>query len=139
MDPGVYRIIDANLNRVMEGVRVCEDVMRFSSCNEALTAKLKDLRHEIFSEIRELRKAHLEEMFSSRGPDDVGVRSSDSEKTREDIIELFLANAQRGKESLRVLEEVLKLLDTGLSQKFKKLRFKLYDVERNAVEEMSRT
>jgi len=109
MDKGVYRIIDANLNRVMEGTRVCEDIIRFSSDNELLTARLKDLRHEIFESIKVLRKEHLEELVSSRDVNDVGIRTTESEKTRENLVDLFMANTQRGKESLRVLEEVLKL------------------------------
>jgi len=44
-----------------------------------------------------------------------------------------MANTQRGKESLRVLEEVLKLFDQKLSQKFKRFRFKLYEIEKTAV------
>lgn len=133
MDKGVYRIIDANLNRVMEGIRVSEDIIRFSSNNERLTAKLKTLRHEIFDAIKELRKEHLEELVSSRDINDVGIKSSESEKKRDNLVDLFLANTQRGKESLRVLEEVLKLFDQQLSEKFKKLRFKLYEIEKTAV------
>jgi hypothetical protein len=138
MDSGVYRIMDANLNRVMEGLRVCEDIMRFSSNDEKMTARFKDLRHDIFLAVKDIRREHLGEMVSSRDINDVGVKSNESEKTRDDITELFLANAQRGKESLRVLEEILKLFDSDLSQKFKKFRFKLYDMEKTAVEQLSR-
>lgn len=136
MDKGVYRIIDANLNRVMEGIRVSEDIIRFSSNNETLTVRLKNLRHDVFEAIKELRKEHLEELVSSRDINDVGIRSTDSEKTRENLVDLFLANTQRGKESLRVLEEVLKLFDTDLSQKFKTFRFTLYEIEKAAVKEI---
>jgi hypothetical protein len=136
MDKGVYRIIDANLNRVMEGIRVCEDIIRFSSNNEVLTRKLKDLRHDVFDAIKDLRMEHLQELVSSRDLNDVGLRSSDSEKTRENLVDLFLANTQRGKESLRVLEEVLKLFDQDLSEKFKKFRFKLYEIEKVSVEQL---
>ncbi|MFH1552106.1 MAG: thiamine-phosphate pyrophosphorylase [Candidatus Omnitrophota bacterium] len=136
MDKGVYRIIDANLNRVMEAIRVCEDIVRFFSNNERLTFKLKDLRHEVFNAIKDLRTEHLEELVSSRDLNDVGKRSTESEKTRENLVDLFLANTQRGKESLRVLEEVLKLFDQELSQKFKKFRFKLYEIEKTAVKEL---
>lgn len=136
MDKGVYRIIDANLNRVMEGIRVCEDITRFSSNNAPLTIKLKDLRHDVFNAIKDLRKEHLEELVSSRDINDVGFRSTESEMDRENLVDLFLANTQRGKESLRVLEEVLKLFDPGLSKKFKKFRFKLYDIEKSAVNEL---
>ncbi len=136
MDKGVYRIIDANLNRVMEAIRVSEDIIRFSSNNEALTQKLKDLRHKVFEAIKDLRKEHLEELVSSRDLNDVGRKSSESEKRREDLVDLFLANTQRGKESLRVLEEVLKLFDQDLSQKFKRFRFKLYEIEKTAVKDL---
>lgn len=136
MDKGVYRIIDANLNRVMEGIRVCEDIIRFSSDNAILTRKLKDLRHDVFDAIKDLRMEHLEELVSSRDLNDVGLRSSDSEKTRENLVDLFLANTQRGKESLRVLEEVLKLFDQDMSEKFKKFRFKLYEIEKVSVEQL---
>ena len=136
MDKGVYRIIDANLNRVMEGVRVCEDIIRFSSDNETLTFKLKNLRHEVFESIKDLRNEHLEELVSSRDLNDVGIKSIKTEKVRENLVDLFMANTQRGKESLRVLEEVLKLFDQDLSQKFKKFRFKLYGIEKAAIEEM---
>jgi len=136
MDKGVYRIIDANLNRVMEGIRVSEDIIRFASNNERLTIRLKSLRHEIFDSIKALRKEHLEELVSSRDINDVGRKSSESEKKRDNLVDLFLANTQRGKESLRVLEEVLKLFDQKLSEKFKKLRFKLYEIEKAAVKEL---
>lgn len=136
MDKGIYRIIDANLNRVMEGIRVCEDIARFSSDNERLTFRLKDLRHEIFSTIKDLRREHLKELVASRDLHDVGMKSVKTEKIRENMVDLFLANTQRGKESLRVLEEVLKLFDQELSQKFKKFRFKLYEIEKAAVKEL---
>jgi hypothetical protein len=137
MDKGVYRIIDANLNRVMEGIRVCEDITRFASDNnERLTLKLQDLRHEVFNAIKDLRNEHLKELVSSRDLHDVGIRSTESEMSRDNLVDLFLANTQRGKESLRVLEEVLKLFDQNLSQKFKKFRFKLYEIEKAAVKEL---
>jgi hypothetical protein len=136
MDKGVYRIIDANLNRVMEGIRVCEDIVRFSSNNEDLTFRLKNLRHDVFQAIKHLRDEHLDDLVSSRDTRDVGIKSTPSEVVRESLVDLFLANTQRGKESLRVLEEVLKLFDHRLSQKFKRFRFKLYEIEKAAVKEL---
>ncbi len=136
MDKGVYRIIDANLNRVMEGLRVSEDIIRFSTNNEKLTLRLKELRHEVFEAIKNLRKEHFQELVSSRDINDVGFKSTPSEQTRENLVDLFLANTQRGKESLRVLEEVLKLFDQALSQKYKNFRFKLYEIEKIATEEI---
>ncbi len=138
IDKGVYRIIDANLNRVMEAIRVCEDVIRFASNNEKLTRKLKDLRHLVGNAIKDLRKEHLKDLVSSRDIHDVGIKSNASEKNRENIVDLFLANTQRGKESLRVLEEVLKLFDSELSQNFKRFRFKLYEIEKSAVKDLEK-
>ena len=81
MDNGVYRIIDANLNRAMEGIRVCEDVIRFSINDEGLTLQLKELRHNVFAAIKNLRNEHLEELVSSRDTErDVGTGSTDSRK-----------------------------------------------------------
>ena len=138
MDKGVYRIIDANLNRAREALRVCEDIIRFSSEDERLTQRLKRLRHDIFSAIKNLQKKHLEELFSSRNIDDVGKKSLESEKVRENLVDLFLANTQRAKESMRVLEEVLKLFGQNLSQKFKRFRFRIYDIEKAAVKDLEK-
>ena len=139
MDKGVYRIIDANLNRAMEAIRVCEDIIRFSSNNERLTRRLKNLRHGVFNAIKDLKKKHIKELLSSRDLDDVGKESIESEKNRENLLDLFLANTQRSKESMRVLEEVLKLFDRNLSQKFKRFRFRVYDIEKAAVKELGNT
>ncbi len=52
------------------------------------------------------------------------------EKLRKDADDIYFANLQRAKESLRVLEEVLKLVDPALSVRIKKLRFDVYDHEK---------
>ena len=48
------------------------------------------------------------------------------------IKDVFFANACRAKESLRVLEEVSKLYGNGSSEKFKKLRFRTYELEKKS-------
>ncbi|MGB3081512.1 MAG: hypothetical protein WBB86_00820, partial [Candidatus Omnitrophota bacterium] len=138
MDKGVYRIIDANLNRAREGIRVCEDIIRFSSEDERLTRRLKKLRHDIFGAIEDLQKKHLEELLASRSIDDVGRESIESETIRKNLVDLFLANTQRAKESLRVLEEVSKLFGQNLSKKFKRFRFRIYDIEKAAVKDLEK-
>lgn len=52
------------------------------------------------------------------------------EKIRDNTDDIYFANLQRAKESLRVLEEVLKLVDPRLSIRIKKLRFDVYDYEK---------
>ena len=43
----IYRVIDVNLNRSREGLRVCEEVARFILNNKSITARFKALRHDI--------------------------------------------------------------------------------------------
>lgn len=133
IDKGVYRIVDANLNRLMEALRVCEDIVRFASNDKGLTLRLKHLRHDVFRAIKDLREEHLQEIVASRNLNDVGLQSIESESDKDDLVDLFLANAQRGKESLRVLEEVMKLFEENLFQKFKDFRFVLYEIEKESI------
>jgi len=127
----LYRILDANFNRTKEGLRVCEDLCRYIWNQRALTRAFKDLRHELTGimaglDIQKALKArHIQ--------GDVGRATSVSESKRDDINTLFAANSQRVKESLRVLEEVTKLLDAGISSKLKVLRYKVYALEQKVI------
>ena len=127
----LYRIIDANFNRAKEGLRVCEDVSRYAWNQKALTKSLKDLRHGLTEVVVGLNTLKVLE-----GRDvacDVGRPSSASELKRRDISAVFYANMQRVKESLRVLEEISKLLSLKSSEKFKTLRYRAYVLEQKAV------
>ena len=56
-----------------------------------------------------------------------------SESKRRDIKAVFWSNCQRVKESLRVLEEVSKLMDAKVSFKLKALRYKVYALEQKVI------
>ena len=43
----MYRIIDANLNRATEALRVLEEIVRFRLDDKKLSSELKNIRHEI--------------------------------------------------------------------------------------------
>jgi len=45
-DGTVLRIIDANTNRLKEGLRVCEDIFRFILNDKNIARQLKEIRHE---------------------------------------------------------------------------------------------
>ena len=47
MSNKLYRIIDANVNRAMEGIRVIEDILRFELDERIITSKLKNLRSDL--------------------------------------------------------------------------------------------
>ena len=130
-DRSLYRILDANLNRTKEGLRVCEDLCRYVWDQKTLTRAFKDLRHEITNTIAELDIQKALEARYIQG--DVGRATSVSESKRDTIKAVFWANSQRVKESLRVLEEVTKLLDAGVSSRLKALRYKVYALEQKAI------
>lgn len=133
MDEKLYRIIDANLNRSREGLRVCEEIARFVLDDRPLTREFKGLRHGISDCIR-LYPAKLRGIISARDSEgDVGKGRQAIERRRKGWKEISVANMERVKESLRVLEEFSKPIDGKIADKFKGLRFKAYNAEKKLV------
>jgi thiamine-phosphate pyrophosphorylase len=129
----LFRVIDANFNRSREGLRVCEEVARFIWNSRSLTGEIKSARHSI-TNILKNSPAASKILFKTRDvKSDVGrIERSGSEMIRLDYSDIFGANIERAKESLRVLEEFFKLIDKNVSAKFTKLRFKVYEIEKKA-------
>ena len=134
---GLYRVIDANINRVKEGLRVCEEITRFILDSKPLTGELKKIRHQIDPLAAGLRKKP--ELLSQRNSlKDVGLKIySRSELKRRDFVDVFAANIQRAKESIRVLEEFSKLDDVKIALGFRKIRYDLYEFEKKAAKRIS--
>jgi len=127
LSPEIYRVIDANLNRLKEGIRVVEDIMRYRDNNKELSSQLKSLRHK--ARINET-KALLQNRDSIN---DVLRASTKSEQKRLDILSILTANFKRAEESARVLEEIFKLEDIKQSEKFKAIRYELYNLEKEII------
>ena len=128
----VNRIIDANTNRVKEGLRVCEEIARFVLNNKALTFQVRELRHRVKRLVKGLVKP--EQLLQERQSDaDVGRYLYGAELKRKNIGDIFFANIQRVKESLRVLEEFSKLINTRAAIGFKQLRYDVYSFERGVA------
>jgi thiamine-phosphate pyrophosphorylase len=126
---GVNRIIDANLNRCREGLRVCEEIARFVVNDHGITLSLKRLRHKL--NLASSMLAPKDGLLKERASDkDVGRLTRAGELKRKGIEDILYANLQRSKESLRVLEEFSKLRSIEAALKFKELRFKLYEIEK---------
>lgn len=130
------RIIDANLNRAKEGLRVCEEITRFVLDSHKFTAQLKAIRHritnlgsKIYPRVKLLNQRKVQE--------DVGRLNYCGELKRASCKDIFWANIQRVKESLRVLEEFSKLADAGLALGFKQLRYKVYEIEKESFKKIS--
>ena len=128
---GVLRLLDANMNRALEGIRVLEETSRmlFDDCD--LTKRIKDTRHALVQIIKHEKDLDSLMLFARGSEHDV-LRNGNtsSEKTRTDIVSVVRANASRSQEAIRVLEEYIKILYPHLSEKFKKVRFDIYDIEK---------
>lgn len=121
----IERLIDANLNRLKEGIRVVEDINRYLYDDKLLTSSLKSLRHK-------LQSAHNIDRLQYRDiENDVQKKSTDSELSRSNITDIMIANFSRAQESSRVLEESFKLIDTEKSEIFKTIRYELYGLEKS--------
>ena len=123
MNNNTYRIIDANLNRLREGIRVVEDVFRYIYNDKELSTKLKNLRHIS-------RVENFYEILASRDvQNDVLRQSIKSEQNRDNLNSILIANFKRAQESARVLEDLLKLYSIKDSENFKYIRYELYNLE----------
>ena len=134
----IFRIVDANFNRSREGLRVCEDIARFILNSSALTKELKALRHGISDIIRsspEMSKMLIESRDAKGDPGKAPMLGT--EVSRQDISDIFTANIERVKESIRVLEEFFKIVDVRLSARLSRLRFRTYDIEKKAVKRLA--
>ena len=129
----VLRILDANFNRCREGLRVCEEFVRFLLNDETLTRRIKKARHSVSDCIETIGVPVIDIVSARNASEDVGREASALENKRRNALDLFLANAERAKESLRVLEEVSKFIHTSKATKFKKIRFEVYEIEKKAL------
>ncbi len=127
---GLFRVLDANLNRLREGLRVVEEYVRFYQSNDVEAKLLKHLRHEV----RVIEAAlSREELLAGRDSDSDLFRNGSEarELERSGMEELVIANVRRAQESSRVLEEYLKLVqETPVSENAKNIRFELYSLEK---------
>ncbi len=131
LSPEIYRVCDANLNRLKEGVRVVEDLMRYLHNNKELSKKLKSIRHLAVYENIDALLEHRDSI------NDVLRSSTQSELQRADIKSIIVANFKRAQESARVLEELFKLQSVQDSENFKHIRYELYDLEKEVIKTTS--
>ena len=123
MNKNHLRLIDANLNRLREGIRVVEDIFRYIYNNKEISTKLKSLRHIA-------RTKNYYELLETRDVENDVLRESiKSEQNREDLNSILIANFKRAQESSRVLEELTKLSSIEESENFKYIRYELYNLE----------
>ncbi len=133
IDNRILRVLDANFNRSKEALRVCEDILRFVFDSEKISLGLKETRHQVSDNLN-LLAINFSQLLRERNVlEDVGRKSFVIELKRKDVRDLFLANMQRAKESIRVLEEFSKLINQKAAVNFKKIRYRVYQFEKEAV------
>ena len=110
--PELFRVCDANLNRLKEGIRVVEDIARYKDNNKELSLQLKELRH--LAKIDDIKP-----LLDSRDSiNDVLRKSTTSEMQRETLQNIITANFKRAQES---------------SENFKHIRYSLYALEKEFI------
>ncbi len=124
--PNVKRILDANANRAREALRVMEEAARFVLDDEALTADIKQLRHDLASAL-----AMLHGLEAARNtPGDVGTSiTTASERQRESVAQVVTAAGKRLSEALRAMEEYGKAINGEFAGQIEQLRYRGYDLE----------
>lgn len=115
------QVIDANLNRVTEGLRVIEEYARFVASNPAISSQLSRMRHDIAT-----RNPGWQLQLMSRDIQ-LDARACDPPTPRESIEQLLRANFRRVTEGLRVLEEY-----TGDAH-YNVARYTVYELEKEIV------
>jgi thiamine-phosphate pyrophosphorylase len=121
----ILRIIDANLNRCREGLRVVEDSLRFVLNDGTLYKKIRAVRHSVDKVLRNVYCDLIKERDSF---DDSGRKMP--EVSKKDLQAVVVANFKRVQESLRVLEEYSKIFIPAASIEFKKYRYDAYILEK---------
>ncbi len=132
MDNSIYRIIDANFNRAREAARVMEEFCRFYLNSEFLTARIKQLRHELCTEISKFQQSRLLANRDTEG--DVGIgKQVKGQLSRKDINDSFTAACKRFSEAMRVLAETTQSIDPEIAASFEDLRYRSYALEKDAA------
>lgn len=113
-------IIDANIHRVCEWLRVIEEYFRFVVNNQAFTNRLVWLRKKISHHTLSISdRARMQARNT-----ELDVRANEMIQSRKNTYDLLLANMKRSQEALRVLEEY-----TG-DDAFRVFRYELYELEK---------
>ncbi len=117
----IVRIVDANINRISEGLRVIEEYLRFVAGQKDLTFKLSKIRKKI-----NITETDFVANLLYRDTDK-DMRAREKPTKRMDIFILLKANFKRVEEGLRVLEEY-----TG-NQLYNQLRYEMYELEKEIL------
>ncbi len=123
-DLRIYQIIDANLDRAREGLRVLEDWARFGLGKEKYVKRIKNFRQI-------LGKNHLKVYKQSRNHiyDKCKGLTHQEQINRKTFEQIISSNSARVQEALRVIEEFSRLHNHELSKIASEIRYEIYTIE----------
>ncbi len=126
----VTRVLDANINRAAEGMRVLEDIARFVLENQTICSAIKSCRHEL--------RAQTPSPLRRDTKGDVGADvSTIQEHSRNSILDIAAAAGNRCGEALRVVEEFLKL--HAATNTVESIRYNMYDLAAEVIRGLGAT
>lgn len=114
-------IIDANLNRASEGLRVIEDYCRFLAEHKKFTDQLNGLRKTLNAQYNDYLGGLVSRDISK------DQRAKEAPAKRQTTQDILIANFKRVTEALRVLEEY------SQNAVFNQLRYDVYECEKQVV------
>ena len=126
----IARILDANINRAKEALRVLEELCRFHLNDRFLSQLAKELRHEMTQQV--ILHLPSQDLLRSRDTEnDIGTQiSTSTEWHRPSLAAVQQANAQRLQEALRSLEEYGKVLSPEFGRGIERIRYRSYTLEK---------
>ena len=124
----IERLLDANLDRAREGLRVIEDWCRFGLERPDLVSRTKDFRQR-------LGRCHLARYKLARhtATDPAAGMGHGAQAERQGAPAVVAANCGRVQEALRVLEEFGRSEAVPLAAEAAAIRYGLYDLEVDVV------
>ncbi len=137
MKKKLLRILDANFNRVKEGLRVSEDLARFLYEDKALTAAFKKLRHDMTKTMLRFPASYRKLVESRDAESDIGKHSAIQDRKRTSWPDLAILNLKRAEEGLRVLEEMSKIMAVKQTACLQALRFRTYELEKRVFKKLA--
>ena len=123
-DLRISQIIDANLDRAREGLRVLEDWARFGLGNEDFVIRIKNFRQILGKnhlEIYKVSRNHIEDQCKGLSHIEQIHRKSPSK--------IISSNSARIQEALRVIEEFSRDHNKKLSKVASEIRYEIYSLE----------
>ena len=124
----MFQIIDVNYNRAREGLRVVEEIARFLLKSTDITQKIRKIRHSLKDILADTGFHYLEARNIEK---DFGKDFTSSSYKK--VTDMCKANFSRVEESMRVIEEFMRLRNSVLSKKIMDLRFLCYDLEKELI------